>query len=92
MRRRALFLRTEKPWPWPTPWIWAPSVSKRLPANIFEKFGQLEGEKRSAGYGLGLAICKKIVELHGGKIWVESELGKGSRFAFRLPLRVAAAN
>jgi len=69
-----------------------PGIPKNKLEYIFEKFGQLEGEKRSAGYGLGLAICKKIVELHGGKIWVESELGKGSRFAFRLPLRVAAAN
>ncbi len=53
---------------------------------VFEKFKQLDGEMRSAGYGLGLAICKKIVELHGGRIWVESDLGQGSRFAFRLPL------
>ena len=53
---------------------------------IFEKFKQLEGKKKSAGYGLGLAICKKIVELHKGRIWVESELGQGSRFILRLPL------
>lgn len=53
---------------------------------VFEKYKQLEGSTKSQGYGLGLSICKKVVELHGGRIWVESEPGRGSRFAFRLPL------
>lgn len=59
---------------------------KDLP-KVFEKFQQFgrppgTGEK---GTGLGLAITKAIVELHGGKIWVESELGKGTKFIFTLP-------
>jgi signal transduction histidine kinase/HAMP domain-containing protein len=53
---------------------------------VFEKFKQIDGPQKKSGYGLGLSICKKVVELHGGRIWVDSEEGKGSRFAFRLPL------
>ncbi len=54
---------------------------------VFQKFKQLESEASTrSGYGLGLSICQKIVELHGGRIWAESEEGKGSRFIFELPL------
>jgi two-component system phosphate regulon sensor histidine kinase PhoR len=58
--------------------------SKDLP-YIFDPFYQGFGEKRGKGYGLGLAIVKAIVEGHGGKILVESELGKGSIFTVVLP-------
>jgi PAS domain S-box-containing protein len=57
-------------------------------ARIFEKFQQIDSSPTRAvgGTGLGLAICRALVEEHGGRIWLESELGKGSTFFFTLPL------
>ncbi|MBM4424149.1 MAG: response regulator [Chloroflexi bacterium] len=56
-------------------------------ARIFDRFYQVDGgtTRRYGGMGLGLAICREIVEAHGGKIWGESEVGTGSRFIFTLP-------
>jgi K+-sensing histidine kinase KdpD len=63
-------------------------IPPELQQRIFERFFQGEGRKagRRKGAGLGLAICQGIVEAHGGKIWVESQPGKGAKFSFSLPL------
>jgi len=67
-----------------------PGVAPADRARIFEEFQQTAvGLEQRDGTGLGLALSKRLVELHGGRIWVESEQDHGSRFAFTLPLGVA---
>ncbi|MDX1624052.1 MAG: PAS domain-containing sensor histidine kinase [Gemmatimonadota bacterium] len=72
---------------------WVSDEGIGIPAEkiteIFEAFHQVDSSATRSypGVGLGLAICKQLVELHGGRIWAESEPGEGSTFRFRLPIR-----
>ena len=65
-----------------------PGIAPEDHERIFEEFQQIENQHRAGtqeGTGLGLALAKRFVEMHGGKLWVESAAGKGSRFYLRLP-------
>ena len=64
-----------------------PGITEEEQARIFQPYYRVEADRqRFTGLGLGLAVSKQLVELHGGRMWVESELGKGSTFAFSLPI------
>ena len=65
-------------------------IAERDQGKIFEEFQQADSSitKQKGGTGLGLAIAKRIIEMHGGRLWVESELGHGSTFAFTVPVNV----
>ena len=68
-----------------------PGIDPEHLPHIFDRFYRVEGSRsrESGGAGLGLAIVRQLVEAHGGTVSVESTPGRGSRFAFRLPLRTA---
>ena len=64
-----------------------PGIAPADHARVFEEFQQTElGVAQHEGSGLGLALSKRLVELHGGRLSLDSELGEGSRFVFTLPL------
>jgi signal transduction histidine kinase len=67
-----------------------PGIAEADRQRIFEEFQQADSSstRKKGGTGLGLSIAKRIVELHGGRIWVESAVGRGSTFSFRIPVRV----
>jgi signal transduction histidine kinase len=69
-----------------------PGIAAPDQQKIFEEFHQADSSatRRKGGTGLGLSISRRIVEMHGGRLWVDSELGRGSTFSFTLPVSAEA--
>jgi len=67
-----------------------PGIAEADQAKIFDEFQQVDSSitKAKSGSGLGLAIARRIVEMHGGRIWVDSSIGRGATFSFTAPARV----
>ena len=65
-----------------------PGISKDDQAKLFQAFSQVDDSptRKTGGTGLGLSICQHLINMHGGRIWVDSEVGRGSTFSFSLPL------
>ena len=60
---------------------------------VFEEFRQVgRSDKKAEGTGLGLTLCREFIELHGGRIWVQGEVGQGSTFTFTVPVRHSEVN
>jgi signal transduction histidine kinase len=67
-----------------------PGISAADQGKLFQEFQQVDNSiaSKKGGTGLGLAISKRIIEMHGGRVWVESSVGRGSTFSFKLPIKV----
>ena len=65
-----------------------PGISKQDQTKLFQPFSQVDDSptRKTGGTGLGLSICQHIINMHGGRIWIDSEVGRGSTFHFTLPL------
>ncbi|HYL09026.1 MAG TPA: HAMP domain-containing sensor histidine kinase, partial [Candidatus Udaeobacter sp.] len=69
---------------------WGVGIAAEDVPRLFQRYERVGGEHKISGTGLGLVIARQIVEMHGGKIWAQSTLGRGSEFAFTIPARVAS--
>ena len=65
-----------------------PGIPTDETERVFDRFYQIRDDQRAGGSGLGLAIVREVVEAHGGRVWVESAVGRGSTFYFTLPLAI----
>lgn len=65
-----------------------PGISEEDQAKLFQPFSQVDDSptRKTGGTGLGLSICQHLIDMHGGRIWIDSQVGKGSTFSFTLPL------